>query len=273
MRMYALRDATATVESPALVAASIMSKKLAEDLDGLLLDVKVGQGALMKGRAEARRLAQLMITIGRRMNLRVQALLTDMEQPLGFTVGNALEVMEACQSLQNQGPPDLVGLSAELAARMIFLGEPTRSIESARDQAQQLLADGSAFRKLQDVVAAQGGNAMALQDFQLLPNAMGEHIVSSPREGYISRINADDIGRAAALLGAARDRMEDPIDPAVGVILQTKVGDKVAAGARLCALYYTDETRLPEAVQLVEDAFRLSASPPETRDLVLDLVQ
>jgi pyrimidine-nucleoside phosphorylase/thymidine phosphorylase len=273
MRMYALRDATATVESPALVAASIMSKKLAEGLDGLLLDVKVGQGALMKGRGEARRLAQLMITIGRRMNLRVQALLTDMDQPLGFTVGNALEVMEASQALQNQGPPDLVGLSAELAARMIFLGEPTRSIESARDQAQQLLSDGSAFRKLQDVVAAQGGNALALQDFQLLPNALGEHIVSSPREGFISRINADDIGRAAALLGAARDRMEDPIDPAVGVILQTKVGDKVVAGARLCALYYTDETRLSEAVQLVEDAFRLSANQPETRDLVLDLIQ
>jgi pyrimidine-nucleoside phosphorylase/thymidine phosphorylase len=273
MRMYALRDATATVESPALVAASIMSKKLAEGLDGLLLDVKVGQGALMKGRAEARRLAQLMITIGRRMNLRVQALLTDMDQPLGFTVGNALEVMEAAQALQNQGPPDLVGLSAELAARMIFLGEPTRSIESARDQAQQLLTDGTAFRKLQDVVAAQGGNSAALQDFALLPNAMGEHVVSSPRDGYISRINADDIGRAAALLGAARDRMEDPIDPAVGVILQYKVGDKVVAGARLCALYYTDETRLPEAVQLVEDAFRLSANAPETRNLVLDLVQ
>jgi thymidine phosphorylase len=214
-----------------------------------------------------------MITIGRRMNLRVQALLTDMDQPLGFTVGNALEVMEASQALQGQGPPDLVGLSAELAARMIFLGDPTRSIESARDQAQQLLADGTAFRKLQDVVAAQGGNSAALQDFALLPNAMGEHVVSSPRDGYISRINADDIGRAAALLGAARDRMEDPIDPAVGVILQSKVGDKVAAGARLCALYYTDETRLPEAVQLVEDAFRLSANQPETRDLVLDLVQ
>jgi thymidine phosphorylase len=207
------------------------------------------------------------------MNLRVQALLTDMEQPLGFTVGNALEVMEASQALQNQGPPDLVGLSAELAARMIFLGEPTRSIESARDQAQQLLSDGSAFRKLQEVVAAQSGDPAALQDFSLLPNASGEHVVTSPREGYISRINADDIGRAASLLGAARDHMDDAIDPAVGVILQSKVGDKVNAGARLCALYYTDETHLAEAIQLVEDAFRLSAHPPESRNLVLDLVQ
>jgi thymidine phosphorylase len=250
-----------------------MSRKLAEGLDGLLLDVKVGTGALIKGRKDARKLAMLMITIGRRMNMRVQSLLTDMDQPLGFTVGNALEVMEASQTLQNQGPPDLSGLAIETAARMIFLAQPASSIDSARDQARQLLSDGSALAKMQEVIAAQGGNPECLFRFELLPNATGEHIISSPREGYISRINADDIGRAAALLGAGRDRMEDNIDPAVGVILQSKVGHKVTAGSRLCALYYTDETRLPEAIQLVEDAFRLSATPPETHELVLDLVQ
>lgn len=272
-RLFALRDATGTVESPALIAASIMSRKLAEGINALLLDVKVGSGALLKSKKEARQLAELMITIGRRMNVQVHALLTDMDQPLGFTIGNALEVMEASQTLQNQGPPDLAGLAAEMAARMIYLGEPSRSIESARDQARQLLTDGSALAKLQEVIQAQGGNPEILYRFELLPNASGEYVVNSPRDGYISRISAEDIGRAAGLLGASRDHMEDTIDPAVGVVLQSKVGEKVAAGSRLCALYYTDEARLPEAVQLVEDAFRLSTTPPEPRNLVLDLIQ
>lgn len=272
-KLYALRDATATIDSPALIAASIMSKKLAENLDGLLLDVKVGRGALLASRTEARRLAQLMISIGRRMEIRVQALLTDMNEPLGFTIGNALEVMEASQALQNQGPPDIVGLATEIAARMIYLGEPTRSIDSARERAQQLLADGSAFEKFREVIAAQGGNPDVTTQFELLPNASGEHVISSPRSGYISRINADDIGQAAAMLGAGRNTMEDAIDHAVGVILQCKVGDEVVEGSRLCALYYTDETNLQEAIQLVEDAFRLSAAAPEPRDLALDLVQ
>ena len=272
-RLYALRDATATVDSLALIAASIMSKKLTESLDGLLLDVKVGTGSLIPDRADARRLAQLMISIGRRMEIRVQALLTDMSEPLGFTIGNALEVMEAAQTLQNQGPPDLVGLATEIAARMIYLGEPTRSIDSARDQAQQLLADGSALAKFRDVIAAQEGNPDVLNQFELLPNASGEHIINSPRSGFISRINADDIGRAAVLLGAGRENVDDTIDPAVGVILQCKVGDQVVEGTRLCALYYTEEAGLPEAIQLVEDAFRLSSTQPAPRDLALDLVQ
>jgi pyrimidine-nucleoside phosphorylase/thymidine phosphorylase len=272
-KLFALRDATATTDCLELIAASIMSKKLAEGIDGLVLDVKVGRGSLIRDRAEARRLAQLMITIGRRMDVRMQALLTDMNQPLGFTIGNALEVMEVSQTLQGQGPADLVGLSVEIAARMIYLGEPSRSLESARDQAQQLLADGSAFAKLQAVIEAQGGDPNVLQKFELLPNASGEHIISSPRAGFVSRINADDIGHAAALLGAGRDAMDDDIDPAVGVILQSKVGDEVMEGSRLCALYYTDETNLQDGVQLVEDAFRISATQPEPIDLALDLVQ
>ena len=272
-KLFALRDATGTIDCLALIAASIMSKKLAEGIEGLVLDVKVGRGSLIRDRAEARRLAELMITIGRRMDVRMQALLTDMNQPLGFTVGNALEVMEVSQTLQGQGPADLVGLSVEIAARMIYLGEPSRSLESARDQAQQLLADGSAFAKLQAVIEAQGGDPNVLQQFELLPNASGEHIISSPRAGFVSRINADDIGRAATLLGAGRDAMDDAIDPAVGVILQSKVGDEVMEGSRLCALYYADETNLQEGVQLVEDAFRISATQPEPVDLALDLVQ
>ena len=272
-KLYALRDVTGTVESLALIAASIMSKKLAENLDGLLLDVKVGRGALLKSRAEGRQLAQLMIAVGRRMGVTVQALLTDMDQPLGFTIGNALEIMEASQTLQNQGPPDVTALSIEIAARMIYLGDSSRSIESAREQAQELLTDGSALEKFREVVGAQGGDPDVVYRFELLPNARGEHIISSPRDGFVSRISADDIGRAASLLGAGREKLGDPIDHAVGVILQSKVGDPVVSGGQLCALYYTDEKRVPEAVQLVEDAFRISSKPPESRDLVLELVQ
>ena len=272
-KLYALRDATATVDSLALIAASTLSKKMAEGLDALVLDVKVGRGSLLSGRTEARRLAQLIIAIGRRMDVKLQALLTDMDQPLGFTVGNALEIMEASQTLQNQGPPDLTGLGVEIAARMIYLGKGDFSLEQARALAQQCLTDGSAFALLQTVIAAQGGDANVLTDFSLLPNATGEKLITSPREGYISRINADDIGRAAAMLGAGRERMDQQIDPAVGIILQAKVGDMVQAGQGLCALYFTDDTHLAEAEQLVEDAFRLSSHAPEQRDLVLDLVQ
>lgn len=272
-KLSALRDVTGTADCPELIAASVMSKKLAAGLDGLVLDVKVGSGSLVRRRTDARRLAELMIAIGHRMDIRMQALLTDMNQPLGFTVGNALEVMEVSQTLQGQGPADLSGLSVEIAARMIYLGEPSSSLESARDQAQQLLTDGSAFAKLQAVIKAQGGDPNVLQQFELLPNANGEHIILSPRAGFVSRINADEIGRAAGLLGASRDAMGGNIDPAVGVILQSKIGDEVTEGSRLCALYYTDESHLEEGVQLVEDAFRISANPPEPIDLALDLVQ
>ena len=272
-KMYALRDATACVESLPLIAASIMSKKLAEGLDGLVLDVKVGSGAFMKKQLEARRLAQLMVAIGRRMNKRVQALLTDMDQPLGYAVGNALEIMEVSQTLQNAGPTDLTQLSLELAARMINLANASRGLEAAREHADHMLRSGQAFRKFQEVIAAQGGNPDVLSQFELLPNATGAREILCPRAGYISRINAEDIGLAAVMLGAGRETMERPIDPAVGVILERKVGEKIPAGARLCTLYHTDETHLEEAAQLVEDAFHISAAPPEPRELVLEVVQ
>jgi len=272
-KLYALRDATATVESIPLIAASIMSKKLAEGFDGLVLDVKVGSGAFMKKQVDARKLAQLMVALGRRVNKRVQAVLTDMDQPLGYAVGNALEVMEVAQTLRNEGPADLTQLSIELSARMIHLGKVAASMDAAREQAVQVLASGAAFKKFQDVIAAQGGNPDVLDQFELLPNASGAHEILTPRAGYITRINAADIGQAAALLGAGRDTMDKAIDPAVGVILERKVGERVTEGARLCTLYYTNETRLEDAAQLVEDAFHISATAPEPRALVLEVIQ
>jgi pyrimidine-nucleoside phosphorylase len=271
-KFYALRDVTATVESIPLISASIMSKKLAEGLDALVLDVKVGNGAFMKKQVDARRLAQMMVGIGRRMDKRVQALITDMNQPLGYAVGNALEVMEASQTLQNAGPTDLTKLSIELAARMIHLGKKTESLDEARRAAEQRLVDGSGYKKFKQAVAAQGGNPQALDKFELLPNATGMREVTSPRGGYVSVIDAEDIGVASNLIGAGRERKEDAIDPAVGIILEVKVGEKVEAGSVLCRLYYTREDRVEEAAEMVEDAFRISAQKPDERELILEVV-
>jgi len=271
-KLYALRDVTATVESIPLISSSIMSKKLAEGVDALVLDVKVGSGAFMKKQVEARRLAQTMVGIGRRMDKKVQALITDMNQPLGYAIGNALEIMEASQTLQNAGPADLTKLSIELAARMIYLGKKTASLDDARRLAEQHLVDGSGYRKLKQVVTAQGGNAQALDKFELLPNATGMREITSPRGGYVSSINAEDIGVASNMIGAGRDRKEDTIDPAVGIILEVKTGEKVDAGSVLCRLYYTKEDRVEEAAEMVEDAFSLSPQKPDERELILEVV-
>jgi pyrimidine-nucleoside phosphorylase len=271
-KLYSLRDATATVESIPLIASSIMSKKVAVGLDALVLDVKVGAGAFMKKQVEARRLAQMMVGIGRRLDKRVQALITDMNQPLGYAIGNALEVMEVSQTLQNAGPTDLTRLSLELAARMIFLGKITKTLDEARELAQKKLLDGAGYRKFKEVIQAQGGNPQVLDRFELLPNATGAREITSPRAGYITTIDAEYIGQASNMIGAGRDTKEDVIDPAVGVILEVKIGHKVDAGAVLCRLYYTSDEHVEEASQMVEDAFRISSTPPDERELILEVV-
>jgi pyrimidine-nucleoside phosphorylase len=271
-KFYELRDATATVESIPLVASSIMSKKIAVGLDALVLDVKVGSGAFVKKQVDARRLAQLMVGIGRRVDKRVQALITDMSQPLGYAVGNALEVMEVSQTLQNAGPADLTRISLELAARMIFLGKITKTLDEARELAQGKLLDGSGYQKLKDVIAAQGGNPQVLDRFELLPNATGAQEITTSRGGYVSAIDAELIGQASAMIGAGRNLKEDAIDPAVGVILEVKVGQKIEAGSILCRLYHTGDEHLEGAAELVEDAFRISQQPVDERDLILEVV-
>jgi thymidine phosphorylase len=180
--------------------------------------------------------------------------------------------MEVSQTLQNVGPADLTRLSLELAARMIHLGKVTATLEEARELAEQKLLDGSAYRKLKDVIAAQGGNPAVLDRFELLPNATGAREISSPRAGYVSAIDAEDIGSAAAMIGGGRETKDAVIDPAVGVILEVKVGQKVDAGGVLCRLYYTSEERVEDAAQMVEDAFRISATPPDERALILEVV-
>jgi pyrimidine-nucleoside phosphorylase len=271
-KLYALRDATATVESIPLIASSIMAKKLAEGIDALVLDVKVGSGSFTKRQVDARRLAQMMVSIGRRVDKRVQALITDMSQPLGYAIGNALEVMEVSQTLQNAGPADLTRLSLELAARMIFLAKVTKTLDDARELAQSNLLDGSGYRKFKEVITAQGGNPNVLDRFELLPNATGAREISTTRGGYISAIDAELIGQASSMIGAGRNTKEDSIDPAVGVILEVKVGQKIEQGSILCRLYHTTEDNLDEAAELIEDAFRISQQPTEERDLILEVV-
>jgi pyrimidine-nucleoside phosphorylase/thymidine phosphorylase len=271
-RLYSLRDTTATVDAIALIASSIMSKKLAAGLDAIVLDVKVGSGAFVKRQVDARRLAQMMVGIGRRADKRVQALITDMSQPLGYAIGNALEIMEVSQTLHSAGPTDLTQLSIELAARMIHLGKVTATIEEARDMAQRKLLDGSGYNKFKEVIEAQGGNSQVLERFELLPNATGVREITSPRAGFVSAIAAEDIGQASAMIGAGRDTKDAAIDPAVGVILEVKTGEKIEAGAVLCRLYYTKEERLDEAAQLVEDAFHVSSHAPDERALILETV-
>lgn len=270
--LYALRDASGTVESIPLIASSIMSKKLAVGLDALILDVKVGTGAFMKKQVDARRLAQLMVAIGRRNGKRVQALITDMNQPLGYAIGNALEIMEVSQTLQNAGPIDLTRLSIEIAARMIHLGKIVPTIEEAREIAQRKLVDGSAYKKLKEVIKAQGGDPTVLDKFELLPNATGARDIVTTRGGYVSAVDAQVIGAASTLIGAGRNTKEDQIDHAVGVILEVKVGQKIDPGTILCRLYYRDEANVEEAADLVEDAFRISNSAPEEREIILEVV-
>jgi pyrimidine-nucleoside phosphorylase/thymidine phosphorylase len=274
-KLYALRDATATVESVPLIASSIMSKKLAAGIDALVLDVKVGRGAFMKRQVDARKLAQLMVGIGRRRDKRVVALITDMDQPLGYAIGNALEVMEVAQTLQNMGPDDLREISLELAARMIYLAKIDRTLDEARRRAEHLLIAGEGYRKFKEVIGAQGGNPKVLDQFELLPNATDVREVPCPRTGYISSIDAELIGRASTMIGAGRDVKEDTVDPAVGIILEGKIGQRMEAGSVLCRIYITQNTdpeRLEEAAEMIEDAFRISQQAPDSRNVILETV-
>lgn len=272
-KIYALRDSTGTVESIPLIAASIMSKKLVEGVDGLVLDVKLGSGAFMRKQTDARRLAQSMVAIGRRMGKRMIALLTDMDQPIGNAIGNALEVMECVETLKGKGPADLVELSVELAARMIVLGDSSRTVESAREQATTLLNDGSALAKFRQIIENQGGDTQIIDAYDRLPTASAEHSIKTPRNGFVARIDAEGMGRAAMLLGAGRERLDSPIDPAVGIVVEHKVGEEVAENDVLCTLYYNSNERLEEAIETVEDAFHIATAAPDPRPLIYEIIQ
>ncbi|MGO0122066.1 thymidine phosphorylase [Desulfothermobacter acidiphilus] len=270
-KIYALRDVTATVESVPLIAASIMSKKLALGTDALILDVKVGRGALAKDLAAARCLARLMVDIGKRAGKKVRALLSNMDAPLGRAVGNVLEVQEAIATLQGHGPQDLVELCLALGTQLFQMTGVAEKEKTAREQLEAVLREGRAWEKFKHWVRAQGGQVEALDDPSLLPSATGETVITSPESGFVSGIDAWAIGEAARLLGAGRERKEDRIDPAVGVLLEVKVGDKVEKGSPLARLR-VGERNIKEAELLTARAFTLSSQPPASRDLVLEVI-
>jgi pyrimidine-nucleoside phosphorylase len=270
--LYALRDATATVESIPLIAASIMSKKLAEGIDGLVLDVKTGGGAFMERLDDSRALAQAMCAIGAGLGKQMVALITRMDEPLGWAVGNAVEVAESVDCLKGAGPPDLVTLSIELAAEMVLLGGRAASLEQARAACRQTIADGSALERFRRMVELQGGDPRALDDPACLPQPRRKIVVKSPEHGFVRSLAARPVGHATMLLGAGRARMESSIDHAVGVILHKKVGDSVRVDEPLATLLVNDEFRLQEALTLILDAYAIKAEPIASQPLLVERI-
>jgi pyrimidine-nucleoside phosphorylase len=266
-KLYALRDVTATVESRPLIAASIMSKKMAEGIDALILDVKTGDGAFMKSFPDSKALAEAMIAIGKGMGKKIAALITDMDQPLGKTVGNALEVVECIETLKGRGPKDLESLSLELAAWMLHLGG-LGTLDAARNKVRDALHSGAGLRKLEEIIEAQGGDPRVCGDLSLLPKAAEEVPVKASRDGRVSRIACRAVGQAAMLLGAGRETVDSRIDPAVGLVLHKKVGDLVIEGEPLLTLHVNDKGRLAEAEALLRAAVEIAAEAPSRGPLI-----
>jgi pyrimidine-nucleoside phosphorylase len=260
-KLYALRDVTATVSCPPLIAASIMSKKLAEGIDGLVLDVKVGSGAFMKTEVEAVALAEMMIEIARGMKKDCVALITDMNQPLGRMVGNSLEVIEALETLRGQGPADLTALCRELVAELLVLGHAASGLEQGRQLYDEMIRSGAALEKMRRIIEAQGGDARVIDDYALLPQAKQQMVVRANRSGYVQAIDTEAIGRASMVLGAGRLRLDTQIDPSVGLRVEARLGQQIDAGSELVTIYFNDGLRAETAARIVECAYKISPTP------------
>ena len=286
-KIYALRDVTGTVESPALICASIMSKKLAEGMDALVLDVKTGSGAFMKKENDAIHLAELMVETGERMGKRVAALITDMDQPLGYAVGNSLEIIECIELLrgearksQEQGgialSADLLELSIELSAWMFFVADRVSSVEAGRALAHNMIATGKALEKFKEMLRLQGGGDASVVDKpSRLPHAQNTIDVKSATAGFVAAMQCEQVGIASLMLGGGRSKKEDLIDPAVGIVLQKKVGHEVKIGETLCTIHYNahSEPKLAEAMQLLKASYTfVPAAPVSVRPLILGVI-
>lgn len=270
-KIYALRDVTATVDSIPLIAASIMSKKIACGSDVILLDVKVGSGAFAKDIDQARELARTMIAIGEGLGRTVGAAITDMSQPLGRAVGNALEVSEAVDTLRNHGPEDFTELCLQLSAIMLKMADPGYSLGSARSSVESALVSGTARAKFAEIISAQGGDARVVDDMLLLPHAADFHKVVSRQSGVVSAIETAAIGMAASALGAGRERKDDTIDPAVGVVIAKKLGDQVEEGDVLAVIHANGPARVAEVEALIRESYTIGASG-EAPELIHEVV-
>jgi pyrimidine-nucleoside phosphorylase len=272
-KLYALRDVTATVESIPLIASSIMSKKLAGGADAIVLDVKTGNGAFMKDFENAKKLAEAMVSIGKNLGRDTAAYITDMNQPLGNAVGNALEVKEAIKTLKGEGPEDLTELCVELGAAMLQLAGKTEDLEEGKKILRENLKNGKALAKFAEMITAQGGNAKVVADLSLLPTAADRFEVKAEKDGYVSEIKALDVGVAAMILGAGRENKESKIDLAVGLELKKKKADRVSKGDTLAVLHYNDRKNLEEAKSKLLSAYTITEEKTEKNKLVYEIIK
>jgi pyrimidine-nucleoside phosphorylase len=271
-KLYALRDVTGTVESIPLITASIMSKKIAEGIGGLVLDVKCGDGAFMKTEEDARALARSLVETGELAGVRTEALLTRMDAPLGRAVGNALEIVESIETLKGRGPAELESLSVEFAARMLVLSGVELDLAAATVRVRQALASGAGVEKLRDVIRNQGGDPLVIDDYRRLPAAPDRDVVPAARDGVVVGMRAEGVGRAAVGLGAGRDRLDAVIDPAVGFMIVAPVGTRVRAGDPIVEIHHRQGQGLAEARRLLEAAIEIGDAPVTAPPLVLDRI-
>ncbi|MFC2662658.1 MAG: thymidine phosphorylase [Eubacterium sp.] len=272
-KIYALRDVTGTVENMSLIASSIMSKKLAAGNESIVLDVKTGKGAFMKRQKDARELAELMCRIGENAGRKTCCLITNMDQPLGYAVGNALEVEEAIETLKGNGPDDLVELCEQLAGIMIYLGGRVRSLEEGPMMAHGALASGAALDKFRALVTAQGGDPSVIDDPEhQFPQAKFHQSVTAKTGGYVQELDAHLVGQASRSTGAGRESLDQEIDPSAGILLRKKVGDKVSVKDELAVVYAGSKRKLIEGVEKLEAAYTIGSKAPEKEPLILDRV-
>lgn len=268
-KLYALRDVTATVDSIPLIASSVMSKKIAAGADAIVLDVKAGSGAFMRDVENARKLALAMVEIGKMVGRRTVAVITDMDQPLGLTVGNALEVQEAIETLQNKGPADLTRLCLALGSEMLVLAGKAGTTREGEENLKKLLVGGRALDKFKEMVSSQGGNPHVAENISLLPGAANQEAVSAVESGYIHSIHAETIGRAAMLLGAGRITKESPIDLSAGIVLHKKTGDRVEKGEPLATLHYNKQEYRDIAARSILEAYKTVPELPKLEKTII----
>jgi pyrimidine-nucleoside phosphorylase len=271
-RLYALRDVTATIESIPLICGSILSKKIAQGIEGLVIDVKVGRGAFMKTEAHARQLASWLVRIAGFSGVRTQAVLTRMDAPLGRAVGNANEVVESIETLKGRGPEDLEMLSVELAARMLALAGQSADLDAARIRVRKALESGAGLEKFRDIIEQQGGDPRVVDDYQLLPSARLRESLTATRAGVVSAIEADLVGHAAVVLGAGRDRADAAVDPAVAIDVISPVGTEVRAGDPILSVAANEPGRLRDAMAMLARAVTIGDLAAAPAPLILGVV-
>lgn len=272
-KLYALRDVTGTVDNLSLIVSSIMSKKLAAGADAIVLDVKCGNGAFMKTEEDATELATSMVDIGKRLNRKMVAVISDMEQPLGYAVGNALEVQEAIDTLNGRGPEDLKELCLTLGSQMVYLAGKANDEAEARQRLEQVLDDGTALHKFADFIEAQGGDREQVYHPEKLPKATLTCEVKAENDGYVEKIRCEEVGNTSLLLGGGRRSKTDVIDLSVGIILKKKTGDQVSAGESIATLYANDEQKMKEAAERLYQSYTFSERKTEPGKLIKKIIR